>query len=201
MDIWANFIQNMRMGGWVILYWLVFYNAIGHFTKKRAVELPHNWVTWIDDQIPYFPYAFDIIYYVGFVLPCLPYFFVANPTNTWIIIWAYFFTLSFSFVVFIIWPVQMWRPKTSKTPLMKLVHKYDSPSNCIPSVHCSYATLPVLSALLVGWNAWPVLIGVGAWVIASTVFTKQHYLVDSIAGIGMAILGFGVSYIIVPMVL
>ena len=51
-----------------------------------------------------------------------------------------------------------------------------------------------LAALLAGRPEWPVVGLVGLGVIISTVFVKQHYAVDCLAGIAVAVFSFGFMY-------
>jgi len=69
---------------------------------------------------------------------------------------------------------------------LSFVQKFDSRQNCFPSMHVSVATLTAfhlqqnLSLAIGTWSnlafAFPLLIGL------STLFTKQHYLIDIPAG-------------------
>jgi membrane-associated phospholipid phosphatase len=87
--------------------------------------------------------------------------------------------------------------ETLSTKFLSLVRQYDKhPVNCFPSMHVSVATLTALhldSNLFMYIRNWssislifPILIGI------STLFTKQHYLIDIIAGalLGYIVFGF-----------
>ena len=104
--------------------------------------------------------------------------------------------MSFVFLLFIqmaffrYYPVQTpaaWRDfsdikQTRSVRFMQFVQKYDDNTNCFPSMHVSVATL-------VAFHVWNNVPEVGNWpflfpvIIAfSALWTKQHYVVDVVAG-------------------
>jgi membrane-associated phospholipid phosphatase len=97
-----------------------------------------------------------------------------------------------SFSVFIVYPTALPRNPVTGEGLtamaLRLLYSVDPPSNCFPSLHISLAVLGALGILqhrnLAGIIAciWTTLI------MIATLTTKQHYLVDVIAGFGVALL-------------
>jgi membrane-associated phospholipid phosphatase len=75
---------------------------------------------------------------------------------------------------------------------LRLMYDIDTPYGCFPSLHVAWAFVSALTCYRVhagvGWVAagWATLIGV------STLYTKQHYLVDVIAGAAMALVAYAV---------
>jgi membrane-associated phospholipid phosphatase len=65
---------------------------------------------------------------------------------------------------------------------LRLAYELDPPYNCFPSLHVAYACVSALTCYRVHRGVgraaavWAALIGV------STLYTKQHYVVDVIAG-------------------
>ena len=84
------------------------------------------------------------------------------------------------------------RPSHAKgigSRLLRLIWRIDPPHNALPSLHTAYAVLVMLAHHR--WHT-PQRIGIYAWslaIIASTLTTKQHYMLDVGAG---AILAFAV---------
>ena len=195
MDYLATAWQNIQIGWWVAVLWFVGFNGTGKLLKPRARYLPDNWITAIDKKIPFFPYGFDAVYLLGYVLPFYPLLFVESKTQAWAVMFGYALTLMLSFLIFMFYPVKMKQHKHNpKTPLMKFIYAYAPNSNCLPSVHCSYATLPFLAALIAHRPEAPIVGLVGLAVIVSTVFTKQHWAVDCLAGIAVAVFSMGFMY-------
>jgi membrane-associated phospholipid phosphatase len=75
---------------------------------------------------------------------------------------------------------------------LRLAYSLDPPYGCFPSLHVAYAFVSALTCYRVhsgvGWVAavWAALIGV------STVYTKQHFVVDVIAGAAIAFVAYAV---------
>ena len=74
--------------------------------------------------------------------------------------------------------------------MLRLIYGLDAPYNCFPSLHVAYSFVAAFACYRVHRRvgiaaiAWAALIGI------STVYTKQHYVVDAIAGAAMG----GVAY-------
>lgn len=69
--------------------------------------------------------------------------------------------------------------------LLAQLYAADQPTNLFPSMHCMFAYM-VLRAFMLAKLEKPVIIGSGffaALVCASTVLVKQHFLLDTFAGI------------------
>ena len=69
--------------------------------------------------------------------------------------------------------------------LLAQLYAADQPTNLFPSMHCMFAYM-VFRGFMIAKLDKPVVIGSGlfaALVCASTVFVKQHFLLDTFAGI------------------
>ncbi len=83
---------------------------------------------------------------------------------------------------------------------MWLVYSLDTPTNLFPSTHCSIAWMGARLMLKeVKWkHKW--LVGIGAFgfcllIFASTLFTKQHVILDVIGGVAVAEIGMLLTHI------
>ena len=104
---------------------------------------------------------------------------------------SFFLLLFMQMVFFRYYPVETpaeWRDfgesNTLSVRFMKFVQSYDDNTNCFPSMHVSVATLVALHMWsnvgdVVGYYpfAFPVIIALSA------LWTKQHYVVDVVAGV------------------
>jgi membrane-associated phospholipid phosphatase len=103
---------------------------------------------------------------------------------------SFFFLLFIQMAFFRYFPVETppeWRDFGEENGLsvrfMKFVQKYDDNTNCFPSMHVSVATL-------VAFHMWNNVPEFGYWPFAfpviialSALWTKQHYVVDVVAGL------------------
>ncbi len=136
----------------------------------------------IDEKLPYWPswaWIYSFLYY-----PAILYlnWLAQDARQFTMMAFSYILLLIMQMTFFYIYPVSTpdhWRDInkgiTASERFLKLVHKYDAPTNCFPSMHVSVAMLTALHAfgqLGEMVYAFPVLIGL------SCIFTKQHYLID-----------------------
>ncbi len=187
--------QNFKLGWWLAVIWLVFYNGMQYLTIDRAKHLPDNWITWIDSKIPMFEPGMDILYMSSFVLVVYPYLGMREPEHFTVVAVAYGINMAITFACFTLYPVKMKRPP-AKFWVMKIVQATDKSCNCIPSLHASMALLPFFAAFSYGGWEWPI---VGLWALGinvSTVFTKQHYVVDLVVGFVVAIIAWSIAWVI-----
>ena len=94
--------------------------------------------------------------------------------------------------LFLAMPVAFDRPGLATTTpnfaewALQLVYGRDPPWNCMPSTHCAVAMLSALALLEtgrgVGWFGMFTAAAIGV----STLYTKQHYVVDVLAGFTLA---------------
>ena len=92
-------------------------------------------------------------------------------------------------VFFVAMPTVIVRPEAtggvSYDRLLAQLYAADQPTNLFPSMHCMFAYM-VFRGFMIAKLDKPVIIGSGlfaALVCASTVFVKQHFLLDTFAGI------------------
>ena len=114
---------------------------------------------------------------------------------------SFFVLLAMQCAVFFFFPVSTpdhWRNYNANGSLslrmLALVHRYDSTSNSVPSMHVSVATLtaihlhdtltPALGSTAALSYAFPILIAFSA------LFTKQHYFADILPGVAFGWLAF-----------
>jgi len=160
--------------------------------------------TSLDDLIPYL--SWFVIFYVAW-MPLLYIAFIylgmTNRSLYWRTIIAYNAAVTVSNLIFILFPTSMPRPEISGNDIFNMlvlfIYNHDQPVNCFPSIHCLTTYLLFISMIRhqlfsVGMR---VLFSVFFWsIIASTVFIKQHALVDVIGGILLAEMAYRVVYYI-----
>lgn len=160
------------------------YFVIGALTQGRPIYVP---ATALDRALSVRP-AWMIVYgslYVFVVL--LPLFVVRERDLLRCAMKAYLLVMIVSYVGFLLYPTAA--PRPAQMPAdgfwawsLRLAYSLDTPYNCFPSLHVAYAFVSALTCYRVhrGVGAaaalWAGLIGL------STLYAKQHYAVDVIAG-------------------
>lgn len=160
------------------------YFVIGELTQGRFTYAPE---LAMDRALSVQP-AWMLVYgslYVFVVL--LPLFVVRPPQLFRRAFQAYLMVMIVSYVGFLLYPTAAPRPAEVlgdgfSAWTLRLVYSLDPPYNCFPSLHVAYSFVSALTCYRVhrGVGAaaavWAALIGV------STLYTKQHYVIDVIAG-------------------
>ncbi len=170
-----------------------FYLVIGGaLVPGRTVYVP---AVWLDHALPVEP-AWSVIYLSLFLAALLPVFvvhqqeMVRRTVNAFLAIWLV------AYVFFLVYPTVGPRPLAKvigddfSTWLLRSIYSSDFRYNCFPSLHVAQCFLAALvcdrihRGVGVAAGLWAVLVGV------STIYTKQHYLLDVIAGALLAYLAY-----------
>lgn len=166
---------------WMVLYFST--NYLSQFRNYTTLELP------IDRLIPFVPF-FVIFYITSVFITFIPYFVVKNIEDYRKVAKLYLFIIIVSCIIYLIIPVKAARPEFIPTnifgSLVAFIYAKILPYNLFPSLHVSLNVTATLVSLkykrILGYILMPITLGI----ILSTLFIKQHYLVDIIAAIIIA---------------
>jgi membrane-associated phospholipid phosphatase len=159
------------------------YMIINVSTRGRAVFVPE---LALDRAVPLQP-AWTLVYGSMYVFAFLPAFVVREVTLRRRAVLAYIMVALVSYVGFLVYPTVGPRPERVIDEgffawSLQFHYAFDPPYNCFPSLHVAYAFVAALTCyrmhreLGTAAIAWATLIGV------STLYTKQHYVIDVVAG-------------------
>jgi membrane-associated phospholipid phosphatase len=100
---------------------------------------------------------------------------------------GYLFVMIVAYVGFVLYPTAAPRPEDVGGTgfavwTLRLAYSLDPPYNCFPSLHVAYAFVSALTSYRVHRGVGAVAAGWAALIGVSTLYTKQHYVVDVIAG-------------------
>ena len=163
------------------------YLVIAAVTRDRVLHQPE---LALDRMIPVQP-AWAPVYLSYFAFPFLPMLVIRHEEQirrtflAWLMVWLA------GYACFLIYPTVLPRPTGEIGEgffawFLRGVWDADAPRNCLPSLH-------VASPFVVALSCWRVHrsvgLAAGVWaglVAVSTLFTKQHYVADVLAGILLA---------------
>jgi len=173
------------------------------YVPKLVMDgMPHHDLSLPADRlIPFVP-ATILIYVAAFAEWFLIYLYLAvqEQRRAYRFFCAVFLSLFVCFVCFLALPAAITRPAVDGSSLcgalVRLVYRLDSPTNLFPSIHC-----------LLSWLCWrgvrdlpdaprgvkAGLLVFGTAVCLSTLTTKQHFIVDVLAGVAVAELCWRIS--------
>lgn len=174
------------IAGISVLYGLVGFGNYMLTPEERYVDVH----TWVDTLIPFravfaWPYLF---YYMLLGVPLL----LTPPAADLRLLWKRLAWASgVSALVFIAFPTHPLRmANVEELPgiapwIIAMIYKIDPPANCFPSLHVLHSFLVAASyRRLPAYRAWGVLFyAMATGVALATVFIKQHYAADVVAGL------------------
>lgn len=143
----------------------------------------------LDRAVPFVPWT--IWLYLGqFPLTFLALWWAADDETRSRTCYAMLAATLVAFAVFVAYPTTAERAGVGlpgATGLAyRLVYRVDVPTNCFPSLHVALAALSAAGLAAHGRGARAGAIGGAVLIAASTVTTKQHYLVDAVGGLVVA---------------
>jgi hypothetical protein len=174
---------------WVYSVWVVTFNQMGTFASKLPTV---NLSIWLDRQIPVVP-EFVWIYMFCYLYPILPAILVKDWHYFNIALFSIIFSTLIAFLFHLSLPVAYPLPYLGNSlsdRFLRFWHQYDFRPGAMkfPSLHVAIAW--IIFACLKHQNfgaAANFLFFLSSLLItASTVFTKQHIILDVIGGTGLA---------------
>jgi membrane-associated phospholipid phosphatase len=178
---WPAFVAGYL--GFCLLYMLT-----GRVHLGGAVLLP---VTVLDRRIPFLsPTVW--IYHTQFFFLLAGVRALRQPAVISRTLYAMAAASLISFAVFFVYPTTLPRVEVSAGPLTRrafaLLYAIDPPTNCLPSLHVALAWVAALGVGKENRRAGVAALAWAALISLSTLTTKQHYLIDVLAGLCVAAL-------------
>lgn len=178
----------------ILIFQVVLYFGCEFFQKN-----PKNMDMPIDKKIPALPY-FALIYVLWFpliaIFPISLFKEAKNLYELYVICWV--IDIVISVIIYLAYPTTCTRPKDLENIkggwMLKILYKFSYKGlNCSPSMHCSISTLVLIFALTA--STMPINLRIiysttALGIILSTLFTKQHVLIDLVTGVLLAMLIF-----------
>ena len=164
------------------------YVFIPNWTLHRTMYVPE--LAW-DRLIPLQPawgWVYGALYAFLILLPVLV---VHQQEHIRRTVYAYLTIWITAYVFFLVLPTVA--PRPDEVPGdgfaawgLRVLYDSDPPYNCFPSLHVAHSFVSALTCLRVHRRLGIFALGCAALVGISTLFTKQHYIADVIAGACLA---------------
>jgi membrane-associated phospholipid phosphatase len=176
----------------VLVSLIPFYIFIAELLPGRTLHVPE---LALDRLLPLQP-AWALVYgSVYLFLILLPVFVVRQEEQIRRTVLAYLMVWIAAYVCFLVYPTMAPRPakvlgEGFGVSGLRFLYQADPPYNCFPSLHVAHSFVSALTCYRVHRG-----VGIAATLCASlvgvsTLFTKQHYLLDVIAGIVLACVAY-----------
>lgn len=179
------------------------YLSSNHYPIFTPIELK---MTFIDQWVPFIPETVWI-YVTEYPLFLVVYFTAKDYLNINKYMYSFLAMQSFAVLIFFLWPTTFPRGQfpliegemdSLTYSIFSQLRVADTPNNCAPSLHVSSVYLSSFIFLdeqrskFKWFFLWATLIAF------STLTTKQHYLIDLVTGLLMAILFYWIFHKLVP---
>ena len=184
----ANYVTKKRRDALLLVITTVV--LLSYFLLNRSIGSIHVLTIPLDAKVPLIPI---------FVIPYL----LTLPTFYLTVVYAYWSKKGFAvfassiiitwlicFAFYIFYQTHVLRPEVIGNGfaenLVRFIYSQDQPYNCFPSTHVAMATLMLLYFNHIKSRWTPLVLIFSSLVIVSTVFIKQHYLLDVASGIALS---------------
>lgn len=169
-----------------------FYIFIAARAKQSPVHVPEIALDRLIPLRPEWALVYGALYLFLIVLPV---FSVRDEEHLRRTVAAYLLCWVTAYVVFMAWPTVASRPPVVEGDgfvvwALRALYSFDPPYNCFPSLHVAHSFVSALTIYRLHQRLGVVSLVAAALVALSTLFTKQHYVLDVIAGAGMALVGY-----------
>ena len=197
---WSTIVQALTRpypvsAPMVVLVSLVpFYIFIARIVANRTLHAP---ALVLDSLLPLQP-AWALVYgSVYLFLILLPVFVIRQQAHIRRTVFAYLFVWILAYVCFLVYPTVAPRPASVMGEGfavwgLRFLYSADPPYNCFPSLHVAHAFVSALTCYRLHRNVGVAAVICAVLVAVSTLFTKQHYVADVIAGGVLAFLAYAV---------
>ncbi|MCS5710322.1 phosphatase PAP2 family protein [Candidatus Berkiella aquae] len=175
-------------------FFALIYSGIGGHPIREVMQAP---MIGLDTQIPWLPWTV-IIYLSQYVFLLLAVLYSPNQRIATQTYYGYLLATLLAGCIFILYPTQLPRvflPQQDTHLVIYYLYQFlyfsDTPYNCFPSLHTTLALFALIS--LKQRNAfWQIVAPLwGFAIILSTLTTKQHCLLDVLAGMLLFLLCIG----------
>ena len=191
MNHWLQIVYPLLVGFWFIAHFITNRVSLRHRSY-------HSTKTFLDDAIPFIP-DMAIFYFSGFFLANMAYFLLGSTECFLRIAIGYGMQFVVSISLYTLYPCRINRcesfiPNSPPGYLLAAFQRISKPFNSFPSMHTSFCLFSALSIWGCGLQStgffmiiWAVLVSLSA------LLTKQHHVLDVLAG---ATLGIGLYLLI-----
>lgn len=164
------------------------YIFIGEYVETGNLHRPELAFDRALPLIPFWGLVYGALYFFLIVLPVLV---VRQEEHIRRMFWAYLAVWLFAYAVFLAYPTAAPRParvvgEGFAVWGLRALYGADPPFNCFPSLHVAHSFISAMTCHQVHRGVGVAAAVAALLVAVSTLFTKQHYVLDVIAGILLA---------------
>jgi membrane-associated phospholipid phosphatase len=170
------------------------YVVIADRVRTGAVHAPELAVDRFFPLVPPWALVYGALYLFLILLPVIV---IQQRDLIDRTVWAYLTIWTLSYVFFLLYPTIAPRPAEVTGDGfavwgLRFLYDADPPYNCFPSLHVAHSFVSALACIRVHRALGLAAVSCASLVAISTLLIKQHYVVDVIAGIFLAVAAYAV---------
>ncbi len=195
-----NFIKsiiykyNINEIKWLDLAWLIILPIINvNYVIAGAIAKSGKDISiTLDKEIPYISaFIFPYIYWYVFVFLGLIFILSKDRKRYLKSLMAIYISMCICYLFYYFYPVEIARPiipnNTLPNRIVNLIYEVDRPLNCFPSIHVLNTYIIIRFTRIKDNKSWFIYTSIiGMLIILSTLFIKQHFILDGVAAIIIA---------------
>lgn len=185
---------NINEIKWLDLAWLIILPIINiNYVIAGALAKSGKDISLtLDKEIPYVSaFIFPYIYWYAFIFLGLIFILSKDRKRYLRSLMVIYISMCICYLFYYFYPVEISRPIISNNTLpnkiVNIIYEVDRPLNCFPSIHVLNTYIIMRFTRMKDNKSWFIYTGLmGILIILSTLFIKQHYVLDGIAAIFIA---------------
>ncbi|WP_066894998.1 phosphatase PAP2 family protein [Clostridium nigeriense] len=195
-SVFKNFIfkHGLNEVKWVDLTWLIILPIINlnYIIAGSLAESGKNISLTLDKEIPFISmFIFPYIYWYIFILLGLVFILSKSRKRYLRALLAIYIGMCICYLFYYLYPVEISRPVVANTTisnkLVNIIYENDRPFNCFPSIHVLNTYIIMRFTKFKDNNKWFYYTSItGILIILSTLFIKQHFILDGVVAIILA---------------
>ncbi|GAA0084492.1 hypothetical protein UT300007_09310 [Clostridium sp. CTA-7] len=162
---------------------------INYVIASSIAENGKNLSIALDKKIPFLSiFIFPYIYWYIYIFVGLIFILLKNRRNYMRALLAISIGMCVCYLIYYLFPVEIVRPtiisNSLPNKLISIIYENDRPFNCFPSIHVLNTYIIMRYTSKKDNKSWFYYTqAIGILIILSTLFIKQHFILDGIAGI------------------
>lgn len=195
-NIFKSFIlkYNLQEVKWIDLVWLLILPLINinYVISNTLFQSGKNLALSLDKEIPFVSlFVFPYVYWYIFIIVGLIFLLSKDRKEYLRALMAIYIGMCICFAFYYLYPVEISRPvvenNTIPNKLVNIIYKNDRPFNCFPSIHVLNTYIIMRFTKIKDNKYWFYYTNIiGILIILSTLFIKQHFILDGVVAIILA---------------
>ena len=195
-NIFKSFILKYKLQEikWRDLVWLLILPLINinYVISNTLFQSGKNLALSLDKEIPFVSlFVFPYVYWYIFIIVGLIFLLSKDRKEYLRALMAIYIGMCICFAFYYLYPVEISRPvvenNTIPNKLVNIIYKNDRPFNCFPSIHVLNTYIIMRFTKIKDNKYWFYYTNIiGILIILSTLFIKQHFILDGVVAIILA---------------